>query len=107
MPLRGRSRQGRAALSILCLAPPGQGPSADKMRNGCRLSGPEIERTVAVAARQLLNDHAAISASACNLGVGAGDIPAVLEPAGEGSGRLPSEAGSAAARAGVGAKVSM
>jgi hypothetical protein len=27
-------------------------------------------------------DHAAISASACNLGVGAGDIPAVLEAAG-------------------------
>jgi hypothetical protein len=38
--------------------------SADKVRNGWRLSGPEIERTVAVAARQLLNDHAAISASA-------------------------------------------
>ena len=66
--------------------------SADKVRNGWRLSGPEIERTVAVAARQLLNDHAAISASACNLGVGAGDIPAVLEAAGEWSRRLQSEA---------------
>ena len=71
--------------------------SADKMRNGWRLSGPEIERTVAVAAQQLLNDHAAISASACNLGVGAGDIPAVLEAAGEWSRRLQSEADSAAA----------
>ena len=73
------------------------GPSADKMRNGWRLSGPEIERTVAVAARQLLNDHAAISASACNLGVGAGDIPAVLEAAGERSRWLQSEADGAAA----------
>ena len=71
--------------------------SADKVRNGWRLSGPQIERTVAVAARQLLNDHAAISTSACNLGVGAGDIPAVLEAAGEWSRRLQSEADSAAA----------
>ena len=75
--------------------------SADKVRNGWRLSGPEIERTVAVAARQLLNDHAAISTSACNLGVGAGDIPAVLEAAGEWSRRLQSEADSAAALSGV------
>ena len=52
--------------------------SADKMQN-LGLSSPEIERAVAVAARQLLNDHAAIGASACNLGVGAGDIPAVPE----------------------------
>ena len=71
--------------------------SADKVRNGWRLSGPQIERTVAVAARQLLNDHAAISTSACNLGVGAGDIPAVLEAASEWSRRLQSEADSAAA----------
>ena len=75
--------------------------SADKVRNGWRLSGPQIERTVAVAARQLLNDHAAISTSACNLGVGAGDIPAVLEAAGEWSRRLQSEADSAAALSGV------
>jgi site-specific DNA recombinase len=68
--------------------------SAEKLRNGWRLSGPEIERTVAAAARQVLNDHAAISASACNIGVGAGDIPAVLEAAGEWSGRLRSEADS-------------
>ena len=71
--------------------------SADKVRNGWRLSGPEIERTVAVAARRLLNDHAAISASACNLGVGAGDIPAALEAAGEWNRRLQSEADGAAA----------
>jgi len=70
--------------------------SANKVRKGWRLSGPEIERTVAVAAQQLLNDHAAISASACNLGVGAGDIPAVLEAAGKWSRRLQSEADSAA-----------
>ena len=81
--------------------------SADKMQNGWRLSGPEIERTVAVAARQLLNDHAAISASACNLGVGAGDIPAVLEAAGEWSRRLQSEADSAAALSGLVDKVNL
>jgi len=75
--------------------------SADKVRNGWRLSGPEIERTVAVAARQLLNDHTAISASACNLGVGAGDIPAVLEAAGKWSRRLQSEVDSAAALSGL------
>jgi DNA invertase Pin-like site-specific DNA recombinase len=75
--------------------------SADKVRNGWRLSGPEIERTVAVAARQLLNDHAAISASACNLGVGAGDIPAVLEAAGKWSRSLQSEMDSAAALCGL------
>ena len=81
--------------------------SADKVRNGCRLSGPEIERTVAVAARQLLNDHAAISASACNLGVGAGDIPAVLEAAGEWSRLLQSEADGAAALSGLVDKVNL
>ena len=81
--------------------------SANKLRNGWRLSGPEIERAVAVAARQLLNDHAAISASACNLGVGAGDIPAVLEAAGEWSLRLQSEADSAAALSGLVDKVNL
>ena len=81
--------------------------SADKMQNGWRLSSPEIERAVAVAARQLLNDHAAISASACNLGVGAGDIPAVLEAAGEWSLRLQSEADSAAALSGLVDKVNL
>ncbi len=81
--------------------------SAEKMRNGWRLSGPEIERTVAVAARQLLNDHAAVSASACNLGVGAGDIPAVLEAAGEWSRRLQSEADGAAALSGLVDKVNL
>ncbi len=71
--------------------------SADKVRNGWRLPGPEIERTVAAAARQLLNDHAQISASACNLGIGAGDIPAVLEAAREWSRRLQSDADGATA----------
>ena len=81
--------------------------SADKMQNGWRLSGPEIERAVAVAARQLLNDHAAIGASACNLGVGAGDIPAVLKAAGDWSRRLQSEADSAAALSGLVDKVNL
>lgn len=71
--------------------------SADKVRNAWRLSAPEIERTVAVAARQLLDDHAQISASACNLGVGAGEIPAVVEAASEWSPRLQSEADCTAA----------
>ena len=81
--------------------------SADKVRNGWRLSGPEIERTVAVAARQLLNDHGAISASACNLGVGAGDIAAVLEAASEWSRSLQSEVDSAAALSGLVDKVNI
>jgi site-specific DNA recombinase len=81
--------------------------SADKVLNGWRLSGPEIERTVAVAAQQLLNDHGAISAAACNLGVGAGDIPAVLEAAGEWSRRLQSEADSAATLSGLVDKVNL
>ena len=62
-----------------------------------RLSGPEIERAVAVAARQLLNDHAAISASACNLGVDPSDIPAMLGASGDWSRWLQSEADSATA----------
>jgi site-specific DNA recombinase len=66
--------------------------SSDRVRNGWRLSAPEIERTVAAAARQLLNDHAQIGVSACNLGVGASEIPAVVEAAGEWSRRLHSEA---------------
>ena len=81
--------------------------SADEMRNGWRLSVPEIERTVAVAARQLLNDHAAISASACNLGIGTGNIPAMLEAAGEWSRRLQSEADGAAALSRLVDKVNM
>jgi site-specific DNA recombinase len=81
--------------------------SADKVRNGWRLSGPEIERTVAVAARQLLNDQAVISAAACNLGVSADDIPAVLEATGEWSRRLQSEADSAAALGGLVDKVNL
>jgi hypothetical protein len=52
---------------------------------------------VSAAARQLLNDHAQISSSACDLGVGAGEIPAVLESAGEWSRRLQSEADRASA----------
>jgi site-specific DNA recombinase len=80
---------------------------AGKARNGWRLSGSEIERAVAVAARQLLNDHAAISASACNFGVGAGDIPAVLRAASEWSGRLQSEADSATALGGLVDKVKL
>jgi DNA invertase Pin-like site-specific DNA recombinase len=71
--------------------------SADRARNGWRLSAPEIERTVAAGARQLLNDHAQISSSACNLGVGAGEIPAVVEAASEWSPRLQSEADCTAA----------
>jgi site-specific DNA recombinase len=62
------------------------------VRNGWRLSAPEIERTVAFAAQQLLNDRAQLSASACNLGVGAGDIPAVVEAAVEQGRLLKSEA---------------
>src|ERR1700674_3575374 len=100
MPLRGRSRQGRGRYRYYVSRHLVTG-SADKVRNGWRLSGPEIERTVAVAARQLLNDHAAISASACNLGVSAGDIPAVLEAAGKWSRSLQSEVDSAAALSGL------
>lgn len=72
--------------------------SASEAQNGWRLSAPEIERTVAAAAQQLLSDHAAISASACNLGVGAADIPAVLEAADTWRRRLQSEADRVAAR---------
>jgi len=61
------------------------------------VSAPEIERTVAFAAEQLLNDRAQISTSAFNLGVGAGEIPAVVEMAGEWSRRLQSEADRSAA----------
>ena len=71
--------------------------AAHRVRNGWRVSAPEIERTVAFAAEQLLNDRAQISTSAFNLGVGAGEIPAVVETAGEWSRRLQSEADRSAA----------
>ncbi len=71
--------------------------SADRVRNGWRLSAPEIERTIAAAARQLLNDQAELSASACKLGVSAGEIPTVVEAAGEWSRRLQLEANRTAA----------
>ena len=59
--------------------------SADKVRKGWRLSGPEIERIVAVAARQLLNDHAgnlgrmALPFIVCN-SKGAGESQPVRPP---------------------------
>jgi site-specific DNA recombinase len=71
--------------------------SASVAQNGWRLSAPEIERTVAAAAQQLLSDQTAISGTACNLGVGACDIPAVLEAADTWRRRLQSEAESAEA----------
>jgi site-specific DNA recombinase len=81
--------------------------AAHRVHNGWRVSAPEIERTVAFAAEQLLNDRAQISTSAFNLGVGAGEIPAVVETAGEWSRRLQSEADRSAALSELVDKVEM
>jgi site-specific DNA recombinase len=71
--------------------------SAGKARNGWRLSAPEIERAVAAGAQKLLGDHPALGSAAHSLGVGAGDIPAVLEAADSWKARLASDTESALA----------
>ena len=73
--------------------------SAAQQDSGWRLPAPEIERTVAAAAQQLLGDQAAVATAAHELGVPAHEIPAVLEAAGAWSQRLRSEADRAVALA--------
>jgi hypothetical protein len=48
---------------------------AHRVRNGWRLPAPEIERTVAAAAQQLLTDEPAIAAAVEDAGVAANRIP--------------------------------
>lgn len=96
MPVRRRSGEGRAGLSLLRLSLIVGSPQ--KAGNGWRLSAPEIERTVAaVAAQQLLDDRAGVLGAAHGFGVEAPHTPAILEAANPWKGRLRSEADLAAA----------
>ncbi len=73
---------------------------AHRVRDGWRLPAPEIERTVAAAAQQLLTDEPAIATAVEDAGVAANRIPSILETTRAWSGKLRSRAWcSAAARA--------
>jgi hypothetical protein len=71
------------------------------MRDAWRLPAPEIERTLAAAAGQLLGDEPAIAAAVEEAGVAPSRIPSVLETARAWNRKLQAEAETAAALAGL------
>ena len=72
---------------------------AHRVSDGWRFPAPEIERTVAAAAQQVLNDEPAIATAAEDAGVAAHRIPSVLETTRAWSGKLRSSTEAAAALA--------
>jgi site-specific DNA recombinase len=70
---------------------------AQGVHDGWRLPGPEIERTVAAAARRLLTDEPAIATAVEDAGVAANRIPSILETTRIWSGKLRSSTEAAAA----------
>ena len=81
--------EGRAALSLLCLAQLIQG-KADQAHRGWRLSASEIERIVAVAARQMLDDEKAILDAVQSAELASHQIPEIMHSARAWSHRLES-----------------
>ncbi len=75
-----------------------QGP-ANGVREGWRLPAPELERTVAAAAQQLLSDEPAIATAVDEVGVAPSQLPAVFATTREYRQKLQSEAAAAAAMA--------
>jgi hypothetical protein len=65
--------------------------TADSTERGWRLPALEIERTVALAARRILDDHPAIAAALQEAGIAASQIPAALDAAAEVTRRLVSD----------------
>jgi site-specific DNA recombinase len=65
--------------------------SADRVRGGWRVAAPEMERAVVVAARNLLNDKAAVLAALNESGIEVSDIRQIFELASDWSRRLVSE----------------
>jgi hypothetical protein len=74
---------------------------AHRVSDGWRLPAPELERTVAAAAQQVLNDEPAIATAAEDAGAPAHRIPSILETTRAWSGKLRSSAEAPAALAAV------
>jgi DNA invertase Pin-like site-specific DNA recombinase len=72
-----------------------------RVHDGWRLPAPELERTVAAAAQQLLSDEPVIATAVEDAGVAANRIPSVLETTRVWSGKLRSSTEAAAALAAV------
>jgi site-specific DNA recombinase len=64
---------------------------AHRVRDGWRLPAPDLERTLAAAAQQLLTDEPAIATAVEEAGVAASQIPSVLETTRAWSRKLQSE----------------
>ena len=73
-----------------------KGP-AQQVADGWRLPAPELERTVAAVAQQLLADEPAIAGAVEEAGIGASHIPLVLQSARAWSSKLRSKAETTAA----------
>jgi site-specific DNA recombinase len=89
-------RQGRTPVSVLRIAQPYQ-RTADSTGRGWRLPAPEIERTVAASACQILSDRTAIAAAAQAIGLADHRLPSLFSAAAAWRERLQSEVESAAA----------
>jgi len=72
---------------------------AHRVHDGWRLPAPEIERTVAAAAQQLLTDEPAIATAVEEAGTAVNRIPSILETTRPWSGKLQSSTEAAAALA--------
>jgi site-specific DNA recombinase len=72
---------------------------AHRVHDGWRLPAPELERTVAAAAQQLLTDEPAIATAVEDAGVAANRIPSILETTHAWRGKLGSSTEAAAALA--------
>jgi site-specific DNA recombinase len=72
---------------------------AHRVHDGWRLPAPELERTVAAAAHQLLTDEPAIATAVEDAGVAANRIPSILETTHAWRGKLGSSTEAAAALA--------
>jgi site-specific DNA recombinase len=72
---------------------------AQQVANGWRLPAPELERTVAAVAQQLLADEPAIASAVEEVGLAASNLPLALQTAREWRGKLQSKDGTAAALA--------
>jgi site-specific DNA recombinase len=81
--------------------------SASDNGKGWRLSAPELERTVAIAARHILSDRAGLLGALEKTGIDSPDLRATLESASNISRRLQNDAEAAAALVEIVSKVEM
>ena len=81
--------------------------TADQAHRGWRLPAAEIERIVAVAAGQMLDDQKALLDAIQEMGIAANNIPAILQGASSSICRLQSEAERAAVPSALVARVEL